>query len=151
MTSSDVAVSFLFVYCQLIDTYLTLVHMSDMCLTCVQVSVILIHWCQTGDNQSLHLLSSHREKVRFHIVTSLLRLLFIIVIQKLAFFILEMLRQCRDYRDKIIRDHMYSRMSPIPTHPNHYEDAGYRSDESHHSHSGYKAKQFPSAFTAKSK
>ena len=128
------------------------VQVSDMCLTCIYMSDILIHCCQTRDNQSLDILPRHGEKVRFYIVTPLLRLFFIIIIiQKLPFFILEMLRQCRDYRDKIIRDHMYSRMSPIPTHPNHYEDAGYRSDESHHSQSGSKAKKLPSAFTTRSK
>ncbi|XP_067933775.1 coiled-coil domain-containing protein 177-like [Watersipora subatra] len=39
------------------------------------------------------------------------------------------LRECRDYRDKLIRDSMYKKLSPLPS-SSQFEDAGYKSDES---------------------
>ncbi|KAF6022633.1 hypothetical protein EB796_019060 [Bugula neritina] len=48
------------------------------------------------------------------------------------------LRECRDYRDKMIGDRVQHMMSSsaqkfIPCHTLSYEDAGYKSDESHYS------------------
>jgi len=52
--------------------------------------------------------------------------------------ILGQLRECRDYRDKMIGDRVQHMMSSsaqkfIPCHTLSYEDAGYKSDESHYS------------------